>query len=67
MLPEAFERAGLCASCKHVQRVKSDRGAEYFRCRLSDSDPRFPKYPRLPVLECRGYEKDQGPVSGARN
>jgi hypothetical protein len=26
-------------------------------CRLSKVDPRFPKYPRLPVLECTGYER----------
>jgi hypothetical protein len=23
---------------------------------LSRTDPRFPKYPRLPVLACSGYE-----------
>jgi len=25
-------------------------------CERSLSDPSFPRYPRLPVLECRGYE-----------
>jgi hypothetical protein len=24
-------------------------------CLLSRSDPRFPKYPRVPVLACDGY------------
>ena len=29
----------------------------FWRCALSEVDPRFPKYPRLPVLECAGYER----------
>jgi len=47
--------AGLCASCAHLQIVRSARGSEFVLCRLSFSDPRFPKYPLLPVLECAGY------------
>jgi hypothetical protein len=26
-------------------------------CERSKADPSFPKYPRLPVSECRGYER----------
>ncbi len=26
-------------------------------CNLSLTNPRFPKYPRLPVLSCDGYKK----------
>jgi len=55
---------GLCDSCKHVQLIKSDRGSVFYLCRLSASDARFPKYPRLPVLSCTGYEKDEGPATG---
>jgi hypothetical protein len=36
--------------------VESDRGSIFYLCRLSFSDPEFPKYPRLPVLRCAGYE-----------
>ncbi len=25
-------------------------------CERSKSDPAYPKYPRVPVLECTGYE-----------
>jgi hypothetical protein len=39
-----------------VQIVRSARGSEFVLCRLSFSDPRFPKYPPLPVLECAGYQ-----------
>jgi|HubBroStandDraft_4_1064222.scaffolds.fasta_scaffold08431_6 hypothetical protein len=49
-------RVGLCAACRHARRLESDRGSVFWRCELSATDPRFPKYPRLPVVECEGYE-----------
>ena len=52
-----FRRVGLCASCKHVRRITSDHGSVFYLCMLSAVDPRFPKYPRLPVFSCSGYEK----------
>jgi hypothetical protein len=52
------EPAGLCATCIHARRVPHPRGeGAYWRCLLADTDPRFAKYPRLPVLRCSGYEK----------
>ena len=51
------ERAGLCADCVHERRIESSRGSVFFLCALSVSDPRFAKYPRLPVLSCPGYKK----------
>ena len=48
-------RVGLCFYCLHAQKIQSDRGAMFYRCRLSDTDPKFPKYPRLPVFRCNGY------------
>src|SRR5438552_11724873 len=48
---------GLCADCKNMRLIKSDRASVFYFCQLSASDARFPKYPRLPVLECAGYEK----------
>jgi hypothetical protein len=50
---------GLCATCTHARRITSDRGSTFFQCALSATDPDFPKYPRLPVLECRGYQSGQ--------
>jgi hypothetical protein len=41
-----------------MRRVTSDRGSVFYLCELSKVDPSFPKYPRLPVLECRGYKCD---------
>jgi hypothetical protein len=36
--------------------VESARGSNFWLCARSADDPRFPKYPRLPVLQCPGYE-----------
>jgi hypothetical protein len=49
--------AGLCPDCLHSRRIESARGSEFILCNLSQTDPRFPKYPRLPVLSCEGYKK----------
>lgn len=46
---------GICANCKHMTVVRSDRGVIFYRCLLSDQDQRFPKYPRLPVQVCKGW------------
>ena len=50
---------GLCAACAHVNLITSSRGATFYMCRLSLSDPRFPRYPRLPVISCEGYRPDE--------
>ncbi len=47
---------GLCATCRHVRVVGNQHGSTFYLCRLSETDPRFPKYPRLPVLRCSGFE-----------
>jgi len=37
----------------------------FLLCRLASTDPRFAKYPTLPVLSCSGYraDPDSGPES----
>jgi hypothetical protein len=52
-----FEIAGLCSQCQHSRLVESSKGSVFLRCELSKTDPRFPKYPRLPVLACSGYKR----------
>jgi hypothetical protein len=39
-----------------MQLITSDRGSTFYFCQRSASDASFPKYPRLPVIQCRGYE-----------
>jgi hypothetical protein len=51
------QRVGLCFDCLHSQRIQSARGSMFYRCKLSDTDPSFPRYPRLPVLHCAGYSR----------
>jgi hypothetical protein len=46
---------GLCGGCAHARVITSDRGSRFYRCGLADSDPRFPRYPRLPVAACPGF------------
>jgi len=47
---------GLCSSCAHVAIIATRRGSKFYLCRLAERDALFPKYPRLPVLTCAGYE-----------
>jgi hypothetical protein len=53
-------RVGLCGDCLHSQRIQSARGSTFYRCKLADTDPTFPKYPRLPVVHCAGYIRQAG-------
>ena len=58
MEPDAPGRAryGLCADCRFARRVHSGKGSEFLLCERSRNDPDYPRYPRLPVLRCKGYE-----------
>ncbi len=51
------KRVGLCATCEHVRLIRSDRDTTFYQCGRAATDPGFPKYPRLPVLQCTGYEQ----------
>ena len=63
LMPDARQQThnslgvGLCSDCLHARRLESARGSVFILCNLSLTDPRFPKYPRLPVLSCDGYKK----------
>jgi hypothetical protein len=50
---------GLCASCIHARVIRSKRGSEFWMCGRSKFDPRFRKYPGLPVVQCIGYERGE--------
>jgi hypothetical protein len=49
--------AGLCDTCRHQRVIENTRGSSFSMCERSKTEPEYPKYPRLPVLECRGYER----------
>jgi hypothetical protein len=48
---------GLCASCTHARVIESDRGSRFYFCERSKTDVRFPRYPRLPLVTCIGYDE----------
>ena len=55
---EETSRVGLCWTCRHARVVATPRG-RFWLCRLAATDPRFEKYPRLPVLSCDGHETER--------
>jgi hypothetical protein len=50
------DSVGLCSNCQNVKVIHSGRGPIYYLCQLAATNPQFPKYPRLPVLKCSGYQ-----------
>jgi hypothetical protein len=50
--------AGLCATCVHRE-LKASARSVFLRCQLADADPRFLRYPPLPVLECAGWQRER--------
>jgi hypothetical protein len=46
---------GLCGFCVNARIVETKKGSRFYLCELSTVDPRFPKYPPLPVVRCIGY------------
>lgn len=54
--PEIVASVGLCADCVFARVVESARGSTFWRCSLAEQDPRFRKYPALPVRSCGGYK-----------
>jgi hypothetical protein len=49
----------LCLSCRFVRTVHGRRGQQYLLCQ-NVAVPE--KYPRQPVLACRGYERSGSPA-----
>jgi hypothetical protein len=49
------EAVGMCERCRHSRVVTTPRST--FRlCERSRNEPEYPRYPRLPVLSCAGFE-----------
>lgn len=51
---------GLCASCRFAEVIVSSKQSKFYRCRLSDVDRSFRRYPVLPVVACVGYRHAEG-------
>jgi hypothetical protein len=50
---------GLCERCVHQQVVRTTRGSSFSLCRRSRTDSAYPRYPRVPVTACAGYEEGE--------
>lgn len=46
----------MCGDCRHSRRVDTSKGSTFWLCNRSATDSRYPKYPRLPLRHCPGYE-----------
>ncbi|HMB52233.1 MAG TPA: hypothetical protein VKU40_02880 [Thermoanaerobaculia bacterium] len=57
-LAELSAPPGLCASCRHLELVGSKRSV-FVLCGRAADDPRFLRYPPLPVAACAGYEPEE--------
>ena len=58
--------AGLCDRCAHQKLIANTRGSTFSMCLRHRTEPeRFPKYPRLPVAKCAGYEPST--ISGSES
>lgn len=54
--------AGLCDRCRHQRLVPNTRGSVFSLCERSRTDQAYPRYPRLPVLSCPGFEERREPA-----
>jgi hypothetical protein len=63
---DRHQTPGLCGRCRNARLVVSGRGSRFILCELSRADPRFPRYPSLPVIACAGFTPGgSGDASGA--
>jgi len=44
--------------------VVSQKGSRFVLCERAKADPAFPRYPPLPVLQCRGFEGERSETPG---
>ncbi|HEV3204155.1 MAG TPA: hypothetical protein VGY77_07225 [Gemmataceae bacterium] len=45
----------LCETCAMMREIVTPKGSRFLLCRLSKSDPAYPKYPPQPIVRCQGY------------
>ena len=54
---------GLCRGCRHARIVPTPR-SEFWRCALAETDARFERYPRLPIVQCDGFTPKRDEPAG---
>lgn len=58
-------RFGSCSRCRWQTLVTSGRGSTFSLCEKSKADPRFARYPQVPVASCPGFEPRPAGGTGA--
>ena len=58
--------AGLCNTCVHQRVVATARGSRFSLCERSRTDPRYARYPPLPIRGCPGHEPGRRRAEGDR-
>jgi len=53
----AHDKVGLCSDCCYTKAIVSGKGSQFFLCLRAETDSHYSKYPRLPILQCSGYER----------
>lgn len=48
-------RFGLCGGCAHAETLDSRTGSRFLFCGQARRDPRYAKYPPVPVFACAGF------------
>jgi hypothetical protein len=56
---DAERLVGLCARCRHARTQTTRRGSTFWRGLRAETDPRFVRYPPLPVRVCPGFETSE--------
>ena len=46
---------GLCLSCLYARVIPAKANHVYYFCERSVDDPRYTRYPHLPMLTCDGH------------
>jgi len=59
-----IDSIGLCRRCAHHRAIGNRRGSTFHLCGLSRTDPRYSRYPRLPVVTCSGYAPGREDANG---
>lgn len=55
----ARDKVGLCSDCRFTKAIVSGKGSQFFLCLRAEIDSHFSKYPRLPMHQCSGYERQR--------
>lgn len=49
----------LCETCTFMREIVTPKGSRFLLCQLSQTDPKYPKYPPQPVVRGGGYQEKQ--------